>query len=226
MAASFDGKIYVFGGYKGPGLRNRTKRAFVLRGGEWKTLPNMPAPRAAGGAAPAKGKIYVVGGTAPGGLAQKTFVFDPDEKTWDRTAGLNTPREHMGVTSHEGFVYGIGGRAGGMTNNLDAAERFNPRTGRWRNLRALPTARGGLAAAATGNGLLVAPGGEEHAGTFEEVEAYNTRTERWRTLPDMDTPRHGLGVVAVGNRVFTLAGGPQPGGSFSDTNEVINLSDP
>jgi hypothetical protein len=224
MATSFDGEIYVFGGYRGPGLTNRTKRAFVLRNGGWRSLPNMPGPRAAGGAAVASGKLYVVGGTAPGGLARRTFVFKPKIEKWDLSPALRTPRQHMGVASHDGFVYGIAGRLGGLTTNLDAAERFNPKTGRWRFIDDVPTPRGGLAAAATDNGLIVVPGGEEQAGTFEEVEAYNTRTRRWRSLPDLPTPRHGLGVVAVGNRIFTLAGGPQPGGTYSDANEVINLS--
>ena len=88
----------------------------------------------------------------------------------------------------------------------------------------MPTARGGLAAAATNNGLVIAPGGEEQAGTFEEVEAYNTGTKEWVTLPDMPTPRHGLGVVAVGNKLYTLGGGPQPRLSYSDANEMLDLN--
>ena len=223
MAAALEGRVYLFGGYRKSGAESA--RAFVLRDGGWRRLPNMPAPRAAGGAATARGRLYVVGGTTGEGLGRKTFVYNPNKRRWSLRKGLRMPRQHMGVASYRGFVYGVAGRIKGLSTNLDAAERFNPRRNVWRRIRPVPTARGGLDAAATRNGFIVAAGGEEPGRTFDEVEAYNTATRRWRSLPPLPTPRHGLGVVAVGRRLFVVAGGTEPGLSYSGANEMLNLAD-
>jgi hypothetical protein len=117
----------------------------------------------------------------------------------------------------------VGGRVGGLGGNLDLAEAYDPAARRWTALPPMPTARGGLAAAATSDGLVVAVGGEA-AATFPEAEALDPRTGRWRSLPPLPTPRHGLGVVALGRVVYVLAGGPRPGLHASAANEAIDLA--
>jgi len=224
MAASLKGELYVLGGYTGPGLANPSLRAFVLRNGKWQELPHMPAARAAGGAARARGKLFVVGGVGPSGLATRTFVYDPKTNSWGTRRGVPTGREHLGVAGYRGRVFAVAGRTSGISTNLDVAERFNPVRRRWRALPDVPTARGGLAAAGTTNGFIVAAGGEENAGTFDEVEAFDVESGRWRSLPPMPTARHGLGVVAVGTVVYVLAGGTEPGLTFSDANEALDLA--
>jgi hypothetical protein len=143
---------------------------------------------------------------------------------WDGQAGAPTAREHLGAAAFRDAVYVVAGRTGGLDTNLDAVERFDTGPERWSELAAIPTARGGLAAAATDNGFVVAAGGEEPEGTFDEVEAFDVEAGRWRELPSMPTARHGLGVVAVGSVVYVLAGGPEPGLAFSDANEAIDLA--
>jgi non-specific serine/threonine protein kinase len=80
-----------------------------------------------------------------------------------------------------------------------------------------------MSAAATSNGFIVAVGGEERTGTFDETEAYDIDAGVWISLPPMLTPRHGLGVAAVGTVVFAIAGGVEPGLSVSSVNEAIDL---
>jgi N-acetylneuraminic acid mutarotase len=224
MAASGGGDLYLFGGYRGPGLNNATDRAFVFTNKAWRELPRMPATRAAGGASFARGKFWITGGVAPRGLATKTFSFDPDRRHWRTRAGVRTKREHLGVAAYKGRVYVVGGRTAGFATNLDAAERFIVDRRRWRKLPDLPTARGGLAATASSNGFIVAAGGEGPDGTFDEVEAYDVESQNWMSLPRMPTARHGLGVVAIGSVIYVLAGGPQPGLTFTDANESLDLS--
>lgn len=88
----------------------------------------------------------------------------------------------------------------------------------------MPTPRGGLAAAATAGAWLVAAGGEDSEGTFDEAEALSTESERWVALPALPTPRHGLGVTAVGDVVYVIAGGPTPGLDVSAIVEAIDLA--
>jgi hypothetical protein len=81
-----------------------------------------------------------------------------------------------------------------------------------------------MAAAATSNGFVVAAGGEEEGGTFEQVEAFDVEAEQWVALPPMPTARHGLGVVGIGTTVYVIAGGVDPGLSFSGAVEAIDLA--
>jgi N-acetylneuraminic acid mutarotase len=220
MATVWEGVVYVLGGYAdATGLSSPTGRAFALMGESWTELPPMPEVRAAAGAAAIDGKIYVAGGVGPSGLADSTLVFDIAAGRWSKTEGVPTPREHLGVATDGARLFVVGGRP----PNTDVLEAFDPETGEWERLADMPTARGGLAAAGTADGLIVAAGGEADA-TFPEVEAYDAGQDRWRRLPDLPTPRHGLGVVAVGNTVYVVAGGPRPGFAFSGANEALDLS--
>lgn len=223
MSAGVGGTVYVAGGYLGPGLANPSDRAFLLRGNRWEELPRMPEARAASGAAVVNGRLVVAGGVGPDGLAESLLTFDPQAASWTSTTGPRTRREHLGVAGFGGRLYVVGGRTGGIGSNLGAAEAYDPGTSEWTKLPDLPTPRGGIAAAATSNGFVVAAGGEAER-TFAEAEAFDVERGRWISLPPMPTARHGLGVVAVGTVVYVIAGGPEPGFSFSNANEAIDLA--
>ena len=145
----------------------------------------MPEWRAAAGAAVVGNRLYVVGGVAPGGLAQRTFVLDLRTRRWSRIVGPE-PREHLAVTALGGRVYALGGRLAGIDTNLRTLQVLDPRTRRWTRLPPIPHARGGTGVAAVGTEL-VSVGGEEPSGTIASVYAYDTRTRRWRRLPDLPT---------------------------------------
>ncbi|MGH2677788.1 MAG: kelch repeat-containing protein, partial [Actinomycetota bacterium] len=131
--------------------------------------------------------------------------------------------EHLGVAVAEDTVYAVGGRAGTLSGYGDL-ESYDPGADRWTPLAGMPTPRGGMAAAGTSNGFVVAVGGEEEGGTFDEAEAYDVDGERWIELPPLPTARHGLGVVADGTTVYVIAGGPEPGMAFSGAVESIDLA--
>src|SRR5918911_1645454 len=62
--------------------------AAVLPPGQgWRSLPPLPAPRAAGGAAVVRGRLYVAGGVGPAGLARQTFVLDLRRRRWSSLPG-------------------------------------------------------------------------------------------------------------------------------------------
>jgi len=220
MAASLDGSLYVVGGWEADGAVGR--RAFRLAGGRWRAVAELPEGRAAGVAVALDGRLYVAAGVGPHGLAGSMLVYDSGGDRWTAAPGPPTPREHLGGAGFGGKLYTLGGRARGR-GSFTAAEAFDPRTGRWETLPDLPTRRGGLAAAATGNGFVVAVGGEGEA-TFEQAEAFDVRARQWRSLPPLPTPRHGLGVVGVGTVLYTLAGGPRPGLHVSAASEAIDLA--
>jgi len=222
MASTVDETVYLFGGYLAGNVPSTS--AFRLEGSGWQAVTPLPDGRAAGTAAAVDGVVYVAGGIAPGGrLADAMLRFDTATDQWSTAPGPPTPREHLGGAAFEGRVYTVGGRTGGLSGNLTAFEVFDSRTGEWARLPDLPTRRGGLAAAATCSGLVVAVGGEA-AETFAEVEAYDLHSGGWLTLPALPTPRHGLGVVAIGTVLYTLSGGPHPGLHVADATEVLDTT--
>jgi hypothetical protein len=220
MAATVGDAVYVFGGY----LDNRdaSAGAYRLEGAGWRAVAPMPQGRGAGTAVAQDGKVYVAGGVDAGGLAPQMLVYDVAADRWSTAPGPPTPREHLGGAGFGGKVYTVGGRAGGQ-GNFGAFEVFDPATGQWAKLPDLPTRRGGLSAAATCSGRIVAVGGEAEA-TFAEAEAFDVRTGGWQALPPLPTPRHGLGVVTLGTTLYTFAGGPRPGLHVADTTEAIDLA--
>jgi non-specific serine/threonine protein kinase len=187
----------------------------------WEALPAMPAARAAGGAAVADRKLYVVGGVGPVGLARRTFVLDLGRRRWSSIAGP-TPRQHLAVTSARGILYALAGRTAGFDTNVRLFQSYSPRKGRWRRLAPAPEARGGTGAAVLG-GMLVSVGGEAPSGTIRTVYGFDLGRGGWTRLPDLPTPRHGLGVVAAAGRIYAVAGGLTPGLSVSAANETLKL---
>jgi non-specific serine/threonine protein kinase len=221
MAAGTPGRLYVVGGYRTFGVPLRT--AFVLERGRWRSLPPMPFPRAAAGAAVAGRKVVVAGGVGLGGrLARNALSFDLRTRRWAVVPGP-MPREHLGVTSLGGTVYAVAGRTSGLDTNVALFESYRPGDLRWRSLPAVPDPRGGTGAAAL-PGVVVSAGGEEPGGTIPEVYAYRLAERRWVRLADLPTPRHGVGVAALGGRVHVIAGGPEPGLTVSSANEALRVA--
>ena len=81
----------------------------------------------------------------------------------------------------------------------------------------MPTARGGLAAAASGGKLYVFGG--ENPGVFPHTEEYDPASNTWRRVADMPTPRHGMGAVTVGADIYVIGGGIRAGFGASTSNE-------
>jgi hypothetical protein len=83
----------------------------------------------------------------------------------------------------------------------------------------MPTARGGLAAAASA-GFLYAFGGES-PGVFPHTEEFDPALNRWRRVADMPTPRHGMGAVTVDDVIHLIGGGTREGFGASSAHEVF-----
>jgi N-acetylneuraminic acid mutarotase len=111
----------------------------------------------------------------------------------------------------------VGGRA---PSNTAALEAFSTATNGWERLPDMPTARGGIAAAAL-NGKLYVFGGE-NPGVFPHTEEYDPAQRAWR-LADMTTPRHGMGAVTVADAIHVIGGGTRAGFGAAPTHEVFRI---
>jgi N-acetylneuraminic acid mutarotase len=226
--AAVDGRIYVSGGYKGNNLSNPSDAVWVFdpAGDNWSAAPSMPGGRAAHAMVDMDGLLYVVGGAGVGSTF--IWVYDPAEESWDTLpTSLPTPREHLAAVALDGRLFVIGGRWPGR-GNLATVELYDPDLGTWDRAPDMPTARGGLTAAAVGERLHVT-GGEDFerspSCTFSQHERFDPAAGHWLTLAPLPTSRHGLASAAVGERWIVFGGGTKAAAqtlvSASDLVEIF-----
>lgn len=219
-AASYDGRLYVVGGY----LEERTpsEKLFFYdpSSDTWTQGADMPTPRAALTANFINDKLYAVGGTNNGANALSTLEqYDPSTNTWEELPSMPTARQHLSSAVIDGELYVAGGRISGPATNVDAFEAYDPASQSWTLLESMPSERGGLAAAAIGNELYVF-GGESSDTVFDSNEKYDASTGKWTSEPLLPTPRHGLVAVAVEGEIFLIGGGLEPTASRPATPVV------
>ena len=120
-----------------------------------------------------------------------------------------------------GKVFAIGGRPLDPSRNFDRLEVYDPATDTWTALPRMPTARGGLAAAALGDRIHTF-GGETRWRALGEHEVYDVRAGRWSRAPALPTRRHGLAAAATDGRIFVIGGGPRAGFAQTDAVEIFS----
>jgi len=90
----------------------------------------------------------------------------------------------------------------------------------WWKRSAMPSRRGGLAAAVF-DGVIHVIGGETRGSVFANHEVYDPATDHWTTAPALPVPRHGLAAAAVAGKLYVIGGGPTAGFSQTDAVDVF-----
>jgi N-acetylneuraminic acid mutarotase len=210
-AVAWGGRLYVLGGYRGPGLAGATDavQVFDPASATWSAGPPLPSARGGLAAAVLDGRIVAVGGARDGASVGDVAALDPAGGAWRPLASLPTPRDHLGVAVLDGTLHAVGGRDGQRDFALRAHEVYDPRRDAWTAAADLPTGRSGHGVAALG-GCLYALGGEGNPraadGMFAEVERFVATTGTWERLEPMPSPRHGAGLLAHEDRLLVVAG--------------------
>jgi N-acetylneuraminic acid mutarotase len=231
-ATSFDGKIYVVGGFL-DSQWNPSNKLFIYDPpkNQWHEAKQMPTARGSLTASFVDGILYAVGGqsflsssSSPSGILTTNEAYDPSSNTWKTKAPMLTARHHAASAVVNGKLYVIGGRVAGIspTVNVDVNEVYDPGKNTWTSLASMPSKRSGIAAANFDSVSIYVLGGEEPSKTFNNNERYDIRTNKWFVETPMPTARHGLGAASVDNRIYVLGGGPQPGLSMSNANEIFH----
>jgi N-acetylneuraminic acid mutarotase len=129
-------------------------------------------------------------------------------------------REHLAAASIGTTIYVVGGRVAPFPyENYDALDAYDTVTRIWTQLPGMPTACGGLGAAAL-DGKLYAIGGE-FPSVYAQVEEYDPTTQAWRRMKDMLTPRHGVAAVTVNGWIHVVGGGRRLGTLGTTANEAF-----
>jgi hypothetical protein len=200
----------------------------ATRGAHWASLPPSPIERTEVGAGRIGGSIFVVGGFIAPNLETTNEVarYDIPTRTWSEVAPLPVGVNHPAVAVPTGrcagqlYVYGGYTGSGGLTEETDALQRFDPRTGAWTRLPGSGLARAAATLAPVGCSLY-AIGGAGGGAALKTVQIYDIRRGSWRAGPSMMTPREHLASVAIGKNVLVFGG--RPGGVNGNLDVVEQL---
>ena len=222
MAASYGGKVYVFGGASSLiDWRAQSKAwAYDPAADSWAEVAPMPEPRLAGAALTLGDYIYIVGGTAG---SNALLRYDPARDQWTKLASLSESREHTAAAALDGKIYAIGGRWSGK-GELTSVEVYDPDRDSWMSGPSLQTARGGFASL-TANGKIYALGGEVLTGANQaltSVEVLDLEKGAWKPGPSLPLPLHGVPAVSVEDVIYVLGGADRPG-AISNQGLVFSL---
>jgi N-acetylneuraminic acid mutarotase len=219
MAASADGKIFVFGGAAADSWEaTSTVFAYDPATAAWSEAALLPEPRMSGVAVTLNDKIYIVGGV---GGTQDLLEYDPTADSWRALAPLGQAREHLAATTVGGLLYALGGRWAGV-GELTSVEIYDPATNTWRAGPSLLRPHSGFGAAVIRNQIVVAGGEIVMNGnqTLAAVAVFDPQTQLWSAAPDMPVPLHGLAVAAVEDRLYLL-GGSSRAGAIENEGRVL-----
>ena len=125
--ATYDGRVYVFGGWDGQGYSNST---FIYdpQTNRWTTGAPLPIGRGFAGAAALGDAIYVVGGYADDHEFDRCDRYLPQDNRWETCAPMSVARGGLSLVPISGRLYAIGG---GWTGYLTFNERYDPATNSW-----------------------------------------------------------------------------------------------
>jgi N-acetylneuraminic acid mutarotase len=120
-AVSHGGKIYVFGGCVGPFTTLDDVDVYDPVTDTWSTDPaDMPTARASMYGAARKGnRIYVIGGQSGFVQLATNEFYTVSADSWSADTPMPSPRAEMGVVSHGGRIYTVGGGLTGASSNLN-----------------------------------------------------------------------------------------------------------
>ena len=131
-AATYGGRIYVFGGALSNEIATDRVRCYDPETNEW--FPRAPMPHALSGiAATVMGdKIYIVGC-----LSQIVHRYDPLKDSWSQVTSMRRTRALCSAAVCDDKLYVTGGED--QPNSLtDTMECFDPVTNRWAPCYGLP----------------------------------------------------------------------------------------
>jgi len=220
-AASYDGKIYVVGGFfSSEWIPTNYLFIYDPIKNQWTEGNPMPTPRGALNALFVNGTLYAIGGRDNAGSLNKNEAYDPLTDKWISKPSMPTARNHAASATVDNKIYVTGGRAGSYALvNINVNEMYDTETEKWTAVEPMPSKRSGIAAAVINNSFFVF-GGEDTSKTHANNEEYDTQEGKWISQEPMPTSRHGFAAVSVDDRIFVIGGGPKPGLFVSQVNEI------
>ncbi len=226
-AATYDGKIYTFGGCGSPCFEpplhtstDEETRVQVYYPGEdvpggdhWEERQRMSAILFGAAAATVDDKIYTFGGFVTPTLTQE---YDPVSDSWRNRKPMPTPRHGLAAVAFGGKVYVLGGSDG--KNPSAALEIYDPKENTWTPGPHMPTARVFLAAAEVGGKIFAIGGSPDCCGKSQTtaVEIYDPKQKTWTIGDSLPIALQTSAAASVKGKIYVF-GGFVPGSGVRDT---------
>lgn len=214
--------------------------------GKWTKLAPFPEPAEEVYGAAAGGKMYVMGGLAPGWKPRGlVFEYDPASDKWTKKKPMPLSSHHLAIVELNGKVYVFGGFVPPQSGPpawvpIVNAWEYDPANDAWKALAPMPSKRGSAVAAAVGGKIYVIGGGGTSPGSKEPsihptkphlalgtVEEYDPATNSWRARTPMPTPRNHSGIGVVGGKIYVIGG--RTGAAFigvGANSDIVEEYDP
>ncbi|MEP6894001.1 MAG: kelch repeat-containing protein [Chloroflexota bacterium] len=205
MMTTYQGRIYVFGGYAGEWVVYPNAWMYDPAADQWTVLKPMPASRTSGAAVTIGDYIYLVGGiTSQAHVILPTWRYDPTNDTWQDVAPLQQPREHVSAVVLNGLIYTLGGR---WIQTLSSVEIYDPAKDQWTPGVPMQNIRAGFGATVM-NGKIYVAGGEiiETLKALKSVEEFDPATQTWSSLPNLPVNLHGVPLAGFDNVLYAIGG--------------------
>ena len=230
-SATYNGKIYVVGGFLNGKVP--TDKVFIYdpKLNQWTEGKPLPSPiGAALNAEFMDGIMYVVGGLNSSQVPVNTnYAFDPMKNDWTIKSPMPTARHHLATAVVDGKLYAMGGRilgdgvpAGQLSpplSNFDRVEVYDPKTDSWSVRAHMLVKRSGFTAVSA-DGMIYVFGGQGLKEVTNSVERYDPKSNKWIFDTAMPIKRYGIKAVSFGDRIYVLGGQ-----LFKDSEKVpLNLN--
>jgi N-acetylneuraminic acid mutarotase len=204
--AAINGKFYLMGG-----RGDKPVEVFDPSSGNWEKLGNAPFEMHHFQAVPYKGKIYVIGAFT-GGYPHETpvpnvYIYDPGNDSWTKSHVIPERRRRgaAGLVVYNNKFYLLGGAQDGhWADNRDYMDEYDPVSGKWEILPAMPRLRDHFQAVVVEDKLYAVGGRRSFAKegygfelTYPELDVYDFNTGEWTTLSDHPLPTERAGSSTV-----------------------------
>jgi hypothetical protein len=215
-AAAAGGKLYVIGGFDAAGNSLRTD--WVFDGSAWSAGPPLPLGLDHTSAATLDNHVYVAGGHSFGRDSPRFFRLDGT--TWTELPQMRHARGGHALIAAAGRLYVIGGSS--AYGNVSPAEMYDPPSGAWSDLPALPVPRNHVSGFVFGADVCVA-GGRSPA--MARVDCFNFESSTWMRLADLPRPTSGAGATTLEDGSAVVIGG-QDAQESRINDQFARLPDP
>lgn len=210
------GSVYAVGGQPiGGGDGTSSAFRYDIAADTWHTANELSVTYGSQ-AAMLNGRAYV--GRGDGTLEE----YDPRQRTKRLIRAPDMiERDHAQVIEFLGEIWVIGGR----TPDQRTTAIYDPASETWRAGPSFLHARGGFAAAAVGEQIVIS-GGEYLQGftmnVLDRTEVYAAGDTRWRDGPPLPQAVHGVPGASVGGRFYVISGSTRGGLASGATGRVFS----
>ncbi|MEO0158911.1 MAG: kelch repeat-containing protein [candidate division WOR-3 bacterium] len=201
--ASYNNKIYIFGGY----IANTPTNNFFLydiNSNTYQDLGNLPFNAGGCFAVVLNNRIYII----VGANTTSFYEFNPSNNTFTQKASLTYSRDGLCAVVLNNQIYAIGGG-----NNK--VEAYDLASNSWIEKKSLDISLKYHACEVL-DGKIYVFGGQVGSSISSKVFSYDPNSDSWTYITDMKTPRKGLGASRVGNEIYVYGG-------IDDNNKITNI---